>query len=84
METKFKKIACWLLICITLASLCACANGKKPAQASEDDKVRSAVESMGRIEYFGSSIGGNDLKSSVANIITVRKVKGKPEVAIKG
>ena len=72
-----KKVLCLVLVVLTICSLCACgagssSSGSKPK--SETEQVRSAVEVSGRIAYFGKSIGGNEIKSSSANISTVTKV----------
>ena len=78
---KFKYVICWLLIIVTLGTLCACIgdndNSSSNKGESVESKVRSAVTSKGMIEYYGSSIGGNELKSSDATVSTVKKVSEK-------
>ncbi len=72
-----KRIFCIMMVILTIGSLCACGtksgtgdSGKK----TPEDYVRAEVESRGRFEYFGSSIGGNEIKSSRATITNVKKV----------
>ena len=71
---KFKIIVCWALIIVTLGTLCACGNASEKKAESVEDKVRSAVTSRGMLEYYGSTIGGNELKSSQATITNVKKI----------
>ena len=68
-----KIIVCWILIIVTLGTLCAC-GGAKEKEESVEDKVRSAVRTRGMVEYIGSSIGGNELKSSSATITNLKKI----------
>ena len=71
-----KKILCLLLAICTICALCACGGGQsdEPKENTPEDKVRSAVTARGKTAYFGSTIGGNELKSSDATITTVKKV----------
>ena len=71
-----KKILCLLLAICMICSLCACGGGNadEPKEKTPEDEVRSAVRARGATAYFGSSIGGNELKSSNATISTVKKV----------
>lgn len=73
----FKKILCLLLAVLAVCSLCACGSGSNSSSTKEktpEQKVRSAVESRGMLEYFGSTIGGNELKRSSATITNVKQV----------
>ena len=71
---NWKLIICLLLVFATLGTLCACGGNSETKPESVEDKVRDAVTYKARLEYFGSAIGGNDLKSSSATISTVKKV----------
>ena len=71
-----KKIMCLLLTVCTICTLCAC-GGRQSDEAKEntpEEKVRSAVTVRGKLAYYGSTIGGNELKSSDATITTVNKI----------
>ncbi len=72
-----KKTLCLILAVLTACSLCACGNGSNSSSTKEktpEQQVRSAVESRGAVEYFGSTIGGNELKRSSATITNVKQV----------
>ena len=75
---KIRSIVCLFLALLMLGSLCACGSNDSSGSKSEsvEDKVRSAVTSRASLEYYGSSISGNELKSSSATISTVKKVSG--------
>lgn len=73
----FKKILCLMLAVLAVCSLCACVRGINSSSTKEktpEQQVRSAVESRGMLEYFSSTIGGNELKSSSATIANVKQV----------
>ena len=72
-----KKILCLMLAVLAVCSLCACGSGSNSSSTKEktpEQQVRSAVESRGMLQYYGSTIGGNELKSSRATITNVKKV----------
>ena len=72
-----KKILCLMLAALAVCSLCACGSGSNSSSTKEktpEQQVRSAVETRGMIEYFGSTIGGNELKRSSATITNVKQV----------
>ena len=72
-----KKILCLMLAVLAVCSLCACGSGSKSSSTTEktpEQQVRSAVESRGMLQYIGSTIGGNELKSSRVTITNVKKV----------
>ena len=70
-------VAIILVLCVAL-SLFACGKSKGgsdiSAENSTEDQVRSAVESKGMMMYYGSTIGGNELKSSKVTITNVKEV----------
>ena len=80
----FRRILCMLLVLFTVGILCACGSsstgtgststGTGSKSKTPEEEVRSAVESRGMFAYFGSSIGGNELKSSYTTITNVKKV----------
>lgn len=72
-----RRTLCLILVLLTVGSLCACGStstGHGSTSKTPEQEVRSAVESRGMFEYFGSSIGGNELKSSRATVTNVKKV----------
>lgn len=72
-----KKILCSMLAVLTVCSLCACGIGSNSSSTKEEtpeQQVRSAVETRGRLVYFGTTIGGNETKSSSATITNVKQV----------
>lgn len=72
-----KKILCLTLAVLTVCSLCACGSGSNSSDTEEktpEQQVRSAVETRGLIEYFGTTIGGNEIKRSKATITNVEQV----------
>lgn len=73
---KIKSIVCLVLVFLILGSLCACGDvgDSKDEGESVEGKIRNAVTSKASLEFFGSAIGGNELKSSKATVSTVRKV----------
>ena len=71
---KMKYIVCWLLVFVTMGTLCACSGDAMGESESAEDKVRNAVHTRAVIAYYGSSIGGNELKSSSATITNIKKV----------
>ena len=73
---KIRSIVCLFLALLMLGSLFACGSNDSSGGKSEsvEDKVRNAVTFRATSEYYGSSIGGNELKSSSATISTVKKV----------
>lgn len=72
---KFVKIIVLFLAVISIGSfLCACGTGAgKSNEKSEIEAVRSAVEAKGMFAYMGSTIGGNDLKSSEVTITNTQQ-----------
>lgn len=65
----------WLLLSLLmLTSLCACKGAGDGDSVPVDHKIRAAVMSRADFEYYGASIGGNELKSSTATISNIKKV----------
>ena len=71
---KLKFVVCWLLVFVTLGTLCACSENAIGESKSVEDKVRDAVYTRATMAYYGSSIGGNELKSSRATITNVKQI----------
>ena len=73
----FKKILCLMLAVLAVCSLCACGSGSNSSSTKEktpEEQVRSAVTSRGAFEYYGSTIGGNELKRSSVTITNLKQV----------
>ena len=81
----FKKVLCITLALLAVVGLCSCGDSSSDGQGeqSEEQQVRSAVESRLRTAYFGSSIGGNELNSSSGTITNVKQVSDT-EYAVSG
>ena len=69
-----KTVLCLMVTILMICSLCACGSSGGTTVMTQDQEIRSAVESRGMIEYMGSKIGGNDIKSSRATVTNVKKV----------
>ena len=74
-----KKILLVFLILTMSLSLISCGKSEggkneETSAESEQTKVEKAVESRGLFEYYGSTIGDNELKSSSFEVSTLSKV----------
>ena len=74
-----KKSLCIILALLTICTLCACGNpsGGSSAKSSleqEVEQVRSAVQVRGSLLHWGTTIGGNEIKSSDVTITNVKKM----------
>ena len=64
------------LCCVMMLTLCAAATacGSKEPVKSTSDLVRDAVKYSGMTEYIFKSIGGNEIKSSMPEISTLKEI----------
>lgn len=77
-----KRIIAFFAILIILGTfLVSCGGSKKThgkeaatKEPTEEEWVRSAVEERSYIAFFGKAIGGNELKSSGAQITNIKKI----------
>ena len=72
---KTKKLISIILTCVLCVSLCACgSNSTTNEPKTPEDQVRNAVEIKGSLQYMGSTIGDNELKSSKATITNLEEI----------
>ena len=69
---NLKTIICWILIILSLGTLCAC--GDTNNKRSPEQQVSDIVFTKSVGEFRWSTIGGNELRSSSATITNVKKV----------
>ncbi len=77
-----KKLLCLFLAILSMCTFFACGN-EDDGELSDYEKITWAVEMKAAREYFGRSIGGNDLVKSSARI-THREKLSDTEYRISG
>ena len=68
----FKKALCLILTLITLCSFSAC--GSETTVKTPEEQIRAAVKNQGYIEFIGSTIGGNEIRSSDAHVTNIKRI----------
>ena len=82
MKKTVKILALFLAIISITALVCACGNSstgnsntsQSKATESEVDAVETKVKTKGLFEYYGTSIGGNEIKSSEVTITNTKRI----------